>query len=202
MTLQELTEKTMAIVDQLLVDIANNPSAENYSLPILDPYQCPEVDYITNKEVHDHISTLREYVYHQYLSVSLNTGELELTEENLFAFLYSMRNEYFISFKDLWDYHEKAYYFYQSIKNSRKAAIHERQYLYYKEKVFCDNQVIKGRFYHMKESCGQFKSTFLMAELGIPLAIKEVSRRFREGDGVATCELAAKAWEHKLRVHV
>lgn len=53
-------------------------------------------------------------------------------------------------------------------------------------------------YYRPVKSALEFKIIYERAEKGEKEAIQEVSRRFRDGDGVAACECAADAWTHLL----
>ena len=53
-------------------------------------------------------------------------------------------------------------------------------------------------FYRPMDEAMEFKKLHEQAEEGDEQAIRELVRRYREGDGVTACECAAQAWEKKL----
>ena len=55
-------------------------------------------------------------------------------------------------------------------------------------------------FYRSMSSAMSFKKDYDQAEGGNQQAIREVARRYREGDGVTACACAAEAWEKELMV--
>ena len=61
-----------------------------------------------------------------------------------------------------------------------------------------DDELPSTGFYRSNLINYDFNTNYVKAEKGNVKAIREVARRFREGDGVAACEAAAVAWENKL----
>lgn len=124
MTLEQVNQRINAIVDQLLVTIAENPESRYlFTLPSLaEGYQgetlldCQENGYC--------IARLREVITYKYLLGALKSKLLEVNQENLYACISNMRKSPVIDYYDLADYHEYAYYHYKRLGNEKKANSH------------------------------------------------------------------------------
>lgn len=124
MTLEEITQRINTIVDQLLVNLAEDPEQRYlFTLPSLAEgvQKAPVLDCLENGYC---IARLREVITYKYLLEAFKSKQLEISKENLYACISNMRTSPVIDYYDLGNYHEFAVYYYTRLGNKKKANRH------------------------------------------------------------------------------